>query len=656
MTEQDALPGLAPPPEQEIDIARVLVDIDLPHLDHPLDYSIPPQLQERAHEGHEVRVKLAGRTRSGWILQRVRMCPEMPLQPLLSVTSLAPVLDPEILSLAQTIARRHVATLSQVLSLALPHRHARTEKAILAETPPTPTPLASGKGTQHEDESVWSHWSGGEALVRHLRCGASPRVVWMALSPYRDGHICALVRATCQSGRSVLLILPTAWQARRDAEMLQAALGIDVHMYGSDLSDAQRQRVHLEGLLGRVRVVVGTRSAIWTPMPSLGLILVWDDGDDHLREIRHPRTDALEVAVVRSHQKGCALVVGSYARSVRAHALVASQWAVSVAPDLATRRALTPRVSVHDTIDIARQGPAGHSRIPPAAMRLLREGLTRGAVLVHVPFAGYIPVATCDRCRRGARCPACSGVLSVNSTSGIRCDLCGRGVTEWRCPHCHGTHVRAGRVGSERTGEELGRAFPGVALTLSNASTPVRRIPDGPRLVVATPGSEPVCESGYAAGVVLDAQAIAGRAELWAPEEALRRWFNAISLLKAQASALIVGGVEPDLAQALVRWDPIDIAARHLDEREALGFFPAATLVALDGPRADVRAVCEALDGEEIGTVPAPKGPEGYVRTIMRWKQHEALHALDHLQRLQQSRSSRKLTRVAVEVNPPELF
>ena len=166
-----------------------------------------------------------------------------------------------------------------------------------------------------------------------------------------------------------------------------------------------------------------------------------------------------------------------------------------------------------------------------------------------------------------------------------------------------------------------------------------------------------------AAAIILDAHALAGRAELWAPEEAARRWLNALSLVRPGHPGLVVGMIPDALGQALVRWAPTDYADRLLDEREALGFFPATTMVALDGPAAQVRQVAEQVirDGgaDLVGTVVRPatrEGEENQVRTLVRSPLAGATSMLAVLTEIRRSRSARKLPLVKMSVNPPELF
>ena len=246
----------------------------------------------------------------------------------------------------------------------------------------------------------------------------------------------------------------------------------------------------------------------------------------------------------------------------------------------------------------------------------------------------------------------------------MSCAWCARQQQSWRCPHCSGTQLRATRVGSARTAEEIARTLRDVSVLESSAAHRIsRRLPARPTVVVATAGAEPPVDDGYAAAVILDAPALAGRPELWAPEEAARRWLDALSLVRPGHPGLIVGSIPDSLGQMLVRWVPTEYAERLLDEREALGFFPASTMVALDGAAAQVRQVADQVvrqgGAELVGTVVRPatrEGQENEVRTLVRAPLARSGNMLRVLTDIRRSRSARKAPTVAMSVNPPELF
>jgi primosomal protein N' (replication factor Y) len=166
-------------------------------------------------------------------------------------------------------------------------------------------------------------------------------------------------------------------------------------------------------------------------------------------------------------------------------------------------------------------------------------------------------------------------------------------------------------VGSKRTAEELGRAFPGIQVRTSGAAEVLASVPGKPALVVCTPGAEPVAEGGYGAALLLDGWALLGRQDLRAGEETLRRWMTAAALVRpAAAGGRVVVGAEAGLAavQALVRWDPAWHAARELAERRELGFPPAMRMASIEGTPEAVVAVLGDLtlpqSGEVLGPVP----------------------------------------------------
>lgn len=658
-SQQGMLDGFDPPRSRAAQIARVLVDVDLPHMDRPLDYVVPDKLVDEAEVGRSVRVRFSGSRVDGWIIERT--CREVldETARIESVVSSIPELTPALYETARRIAARFLATTSQVLSLAIPPRHARGERHVVeAQAPAWPT-LEAPSGSQQ-----WGAYSAGQALLNRLSVGESPRAVVTALRPLIRRCLSDAVAATVSSGRSVIIVTATAEDAARCVRALEEDLGVCVALAGGEVAPEERYRVHVAATMGHVPIVVGTRSAVWVPCAKLGLIVICDDGDDRLRERRFPRCDVLDVAVQRCAVEGAGLLVASFARSVKAQALVRSGWAVSLDPVPGALRDATPRVHLHGATEAEREGASGHMRIPQAALRMIRQGLREGPVLIQVAASGYWPTVICRRCGERARCRHCSGPLAVGSGGEATCSWCARTSQSWRCPHCAGTELRAARVGSTRTAEEIARNLPDASVLESSAAHKIsRQLPSRPTVVVATPGAEPDVDGGYAAAIILDAHALAGRAELWAPEEAARRWLNALSLVRPGHPGLVVGTIPDALGQTLVRWAPTDYADRLLDEREALGFFPATTMVALDGPAAQVRQVAEQViregGAELVGTVVRPatrEGEENEVRTLVRTPLAGAASMLAVLTDIRRSRSARKVPLVKMSVNPPELF
>jgi len=627
----------------EVDpIARVAVDVALPHLDRPFDYIVPEPLSAAAVPGTRVRVRFAGTLVDGWVLERTDRTEHTGrMERLAKVVSPDPVLTSEVAALARAVADRWSGTLADVLRAAVPPRHAAVEKVLDAAGPPDlPLPV-SPPGTS----GPWKAYTGGPALLARLadpvlvfgHAAPGPRAVWTA-GPGEDPvpALARLVAAAVSAGRGVLVVAPDARDVARLDEALLDALGAGHHrVLTADLGPSARYRAYLEVRRGYIDVVVGTRAAVFAPVRDLGLVVLWDDGDDSLAEPHAPYWHAREVLALRAAHGGAALVLGSTSRSVEAAALVATGWAREVVLPRSELRRRGPRVltSGSDT-DLRRDEAARSARLPNIAWETAKTALTRGPVLVQVPRRGYVPSLACQACREPARCVHCHGPLGVTSGHAVpRCSWCGRLAGDWACGRCSGTRLRAVSVGERRTAEELGRAFPGFPVRVSGrdpgGSGVLDVVDDRPALVVATPGAEPRADGGYAAALLLDGRLMLDRPDLRAAEESVRRWISAVSLVRpASEGGTVVLVADPALApvQAVVRHDPAGFAARELAEREALHLPPAWRLAELTGQPSDVadlldRAVLPA-GATVLGPVPVPNprrsaAPDSRMRALV---------------------------------------
>jgi primosomal protein N' (replication factor Y) len=595
-------------------VARVAVDVSLPHLDRPFDYLVPERLSADAVPGCRVRVRFAGRLVGGYLLQREQVSEHHGVLAFLErVVSPEPVLTEEIFGLARAVADRYGGTLADVLRLAIPPRHAAVESAPSPDLPPPRPPFP--------EPGPWSCYPAGRSFLAALARGGAPRAAWSARpGPHWPEEIARAAATAAAAARGALIVVPDA----RDLDLVDAALagvlGPGVHTcLAAGLGPAERYRRWLMAERGRVRVVAGTRSAMFAPVADLGLVVIWDDGDDLHAEPRAPYPHAREVLALRAHRGRAAALLGGFARTTEVTQLVASGWAAALTADRDTIRRSAPRITAAgDDAELARDEAARSARLPGLALRTAREALASGPVLFQVPRRGYVVAVSCERCGARARCSRCGGPVSLpGAQAAARCGWCGAAGGS-RCPRCGQAGLRALIIGARRTAEELGRAFPAAVVTTSGGTEVIARVGPEPAVIVATPGAEPRADGGYPAAVLLDGWALLGRASLRAAEEALRRWFNAAALVRPSAEGgrvVVVADAALPAVQALVRWDPVTHADRELTERNELGFPPAIRLASLTGPEDAVREVLAAADlpagAGLLGPVPVAGGGRG---------------------------------------------
>jgi primosomal protein N' (replication factor Y) (superfamily II helicase) len=668
-------------PAAELPVARVAVEISLPHLDRPFDYLVPDSMAESAAPGCQVRVRFAGQLTGGFLLERRAGTDHQgKLGFLERVVSPERVLTPEIAGLARAVADRYGGTLADVLRLAIPPRHAAASRSRAggsdtAVADPGAGGEAGGDPAAGVDPAapLWGRYPDGPSFLAALADGRSPRAIWSAL-PGRDwpAEIAQAVAGVAASGRGAVVVVPDSRDLALVDSALRATLGPGRHVaLMASLGPAERYRRWLAAARGEVTVVAGTRSAMFAPVAGLGLVVLWDEGDDLHAEPRSPYPHAREVLALRAHRARCAALIGGFARTAEAAQLISSGWARPLQASRAVVRQFAPAVQpAGEEAELARDEAARSARLPGIALRTARAALASGPVLFQVPRRGYLAAVACERCHFQPRCD-CGGPAELPGPQApLRCGWCGSAIGR-SCRRCGHQGLRALVTGARRTAEELGRAFAGFPVLSSGGSQVLDRVGSEPAVVVATPGAEPVALGGYAGAVLLDGWAVLGLATLRAAEEALRRWMNAAALVRPAADGgsvvVVADGAQPAV-QALVRWDPATYADRELAERAELRFPPASRMAAVSGPEQAVAALLEVLElpghAELLGPLPAadgragPAGPgHGAIRYLVRVPRSEGTALALALRAGQAVRSAAKEPgAVRVQLDPAALI
>ena len=615
-------------------IARVLIDSPLPQLDRLLEYRIPAALEADARPGVRVIVPLrtGGRQAKGYLVDRVAEASFAgQLAEVSEVVSAARVLTPEVYRLARRAADRAAGTASDLLRLAVPPRQVRIEKSWLAQldatgrTGPAFTPaeraVASAAAVYGIDEAVVA------TLLDATRAPAERRVAMTAgqkLVDAGDGvwlpeglhALVGLAARTLAAGRSAIIAVPDY----RDLDLVAAAAARVLPADAIARVDAgrgagERYRGFLRALEKRSALVIGTRTAVTAPAHQLGLIALWDDGDPLHAEQHAPGVHARDLALLRHDDAACALVLAAHSPSAETHRLVEIGYLTAITPARAARRRIRPTTRVVDA-----DAPGARARIPSIAWQAASEGLKTGPVLLQVARPGFDPRIVCADCGEAVRCRVCEGPVGVRSAGAApSCRWCGAIAPAAPCPRCSGTRRRASTPGSVRTADELGRAFPGARVIVSDGEHAHQSIEPGRTIVVATRGAEPVVAGGYRAVLLLDAERMLARDGLRVVDDCLRWWQNAAALAADDAPVLLVG-VDGPVAQALATGTVDELMASELGDRRRLRFPPAVRSATVTGSLAEVRTAFEpvlALDGvDALGPVEVG---DGQVRAIVRF-------------------------------------
>lgn len=626
-------------------VAQVLLDSALPQLDHLFDYAVPVDLADDLRVGQRVRVPFRSQNRRshGYVIgfsDRSDFGGE--LQPIADIVGPVSALTPKLWRVARAVADRAGGSASDILRLALPQRMVRAEKQHLAGTAPDPgaedTPFVA---SEQETETAKLLLDGDRLAIT-----ASHGPARLSTGEWVGGwavQMAKLALAVHAEGRSAILVAPDYRDVDQLADALASLGHAGVVRVDSRQSGSARYASFLRALDAKPRIVLGNRSAIYAPAYRLGAILLWDDGDPLLSEPLSPYVHARDAALVRASIEHAepgvvaaaasngadsdlvgdrvGLVFAAHARSSEVQRLI----------DIAYVKAETvpPRRTRIITADAVQNLEADFSRVPEFAARTIREGLSKGPVLVQVAVPGYAPVAVCDGCGERARCNSCAGPIGFQGLHRAVCRWCGEHASAWRCPECHGTRLAQRGAGSERTVEQFQKQFPGTRIILSDGAHPHERVDSRPTLVVATRGAEPIAAGGYHAVVLLDANRLLSIESLRAAEDCVRWWQNAAALAAPDGRCVLASGSGPAV-HAFVTGRIEEWLRAELSDRHQLRYPPAVRVASVTGGRQQVDRALKALGQlpgvDTLGPTPVQErpGPNGQrgaalLRAIVRF-------------------------------------
>jgi len=293
-------------------------------------------------------------------------------------------------------------------------------------------------------------------------------------------------------GKQALVLVPEIGLTPQTLARFRARLGVPVQALHSGLNDTERARVWAAAWRGEARVVVGTRSAVFTPLPDAGLIVVDEEHDASYKQQDGIRYHARDFALVRGKALGVPVLLGSATPSLESlHNARAGRYAhLRLAQRAGNAKPPTVRV-----LDV-RKRPL-QAGLSPELLVSIRSALDAGGqVLVFKNRRGYAPVLLCHDCGWSAQCRRCStpakGTAMTVHAGGrrLQCHHCGaRQATPPACPDCGGLALQPQGVGTERLEEVLSKEFADVPVLRIDKGSTRRR--DALEAMLATLGTQP---------------------------------------------------------------------------------------------------------------------------------------------------------------------
>jgi primosomal protein N' (replication factor Y) (superfamily II helicase) len=486
-------------------------------------------------------------------------------------------LPPALVDLALWLADYYGSTPARALALVAPYQPARRGErrevaagaALAADPAPARLSESQARALARIDELLAT--GGGNVLLAGATGSGKTEVYIRACE------------AALAAGRGAIVLVPEIALTPQTLGRFRARFGDRVALLHSGLSEAERRDERERIVSGEAPVVVGARSAVFAPLPSLGVICIDEEHDASYKQESDPRYDARTVAAKRAALEGAVAIFGSATpRPESWHTLERLELGGRIAAPMPTVRVVDLR---HET---------GYPLSAPLLAELGRIAEEGGKAILLLNRRGVAPALHCRACGATCRCPNCDVAFTLHGDGTLRCHHCGaREPAGETCPACGSPELARIGAGTQRLERELERHVPElerIRLDADAIAKPeqlreaLERFAQTDRAVLV--GTQMVAKGHHFAGVelaaVVDADTGLGLPDFRAEE----RTFQLLTQLAGRSGRdapgrVIVQTFQPEsrAVQHAARHDVAGFLAGELERRRALGYPPFRHLV-----------------------------------------------------------------------------
>lgn len=268
-----------------------------------------------------------------------------------------------------------------------------------------------------------------------------------------------VMQEVIKQGKQVLVLVPEIGLTPQTASRFQARFHCHIALLHSGLNDSKRLQAWQAAQTGKASIVLGTRSAIYTPLPRLGLIILDEEHDLSFKQQEGFRYHARDVALYRAYMQQCPIVLGSATPSFDSYALVKQEKMSLLHLNQRAGLSTLPPIHLIDLKVSPKKNGISLSLIEQIRQRLQKKE----QVLIFLNRRGYAPVLICESCAWQAQCPNCDANLTLHLQpyQHLQCHHCSSIQTlPKQCPACQKTELKPIGLATAKVEEHLHALFP----------------------------------------------------------------------------------------------------------------------------------------------------------------------------------------------------
>lgn len=435
--------------------AEVVVRINHPRLDRVFHYRIP-EGTEKPQPGSRVTVPFGPRTVEGWVIGYSEPDPEISLREIAGITDVEPDFTEELLELARWMSGYYMHPMGEILDKISPPPKPKRPIQGFASPPVSP------KVQPHELVLTVEQQVALDKIKKFLLCRDHSRFLLYGVTGSGKTEVyLRAAEAALVAGRQVLYLVPEIGLTPQKKQIFQERFGEQVAVWHHRLAGREKYRTWEGVRNGKLRVLIGPRSAVFAPFCELGLIIIDEEHDSAYKQQEKPYYHARQVALWRARYSSAAIILGSATPSLESYASAA--WGRMEVLSMKKRPA-GRSLPVVNVVDL-RQEPAGRlSFLSEYLIEQIRLRLERKEqVILFLNRRGFAPLIYCPVCGDVIKCKNCSiSLIYHKQTKDLRCHYCNAvRPLPGSCPSCGSTKkLRFLGVGIQRVEKEIINLLP----------------------------------------------------------------------------------------------------------------------------------------------------------------------------------------------------
>ncbi|MBF1014894.1 MAG: primosomal protein N', partial [Lachnospiraceae bacterium] len=280
-----------------------------------------------------------------------------------------------------------------------------------------------------------------------------------------------IMEEVISQGKQVIFLIPEIALSFQMVERLSARFGERISIMNSRMSQGERYDQYLRAKNGDIDIIVGPRSALFTPFEHLGLIIVDEEHEGSYKSSKTPRYHAREVALYRAKEEGAAIILGSATPSLEAVKLASDKEIEVLMLGSRPAGAIPPEIEVTDLREELKAG--NKSIISRRLSELIKDRLTKGEqTILFINRRGYAGFISCRSCGEAVKCPHCDVSLTFHRPDRLVCHYCGyEEKMPDKCPKCSSPYIGTFGLGTEKVEEIVKKDFPAARVLRMDGDT-----------------------------------------------------------------------------------------------------------------------------------------------------------------------------------------